>query len=167
MTAEEIRKYLGELNDELSEIDLKGEISLYGGAVMCLVYNARPATKDVDAIFRPASEMRKAISSVAQRNGLPDDWINDGVKDFLVRHPQRIYLDLSNLKIFVPEPDYLLAMKAMSARPETVDRDDVITLIRLLDIKKANEVFSILEKYYPSQQIKPATQYFIEELFER
>ena len=29
-----------------------------------------------------------------------------------------------------------------------------------------NEVFSILEKYYPRRQIKPATQFFIEELFE-
>jgi len=28
-------------------------------------------------------------------------------------------------------------------------------------------VFAILEKYYPRQQIKPATQFFVEELFEQ
>ena len=164
MTAEEIRLYLSELNEELRLMDIKGEVSLYGGAVMCLVYEARPATKDVDAVFRPTSEMRVAIAQVADRNDLDEDWLNDGVKGYIVKHPQRIYIDLSNLKIFVPEPDYLLAMKALSARPETVDQDDVRTLIQLLGIKNADEVFSILEKYYPRQQIKPATQYFIREL---
>jgi hypothetical protein len=27
------------------------------------------------------------------------------------------------------------------------------------------QVFAILEKYYPRHQVKPATQYFVEELF--
>ncbi len=67
MTAEEITKYLNELNDELRLMDIKGEVSLYGGAVMCLVYDARPATKDVDAIFKPTSEFRTAIKRVAER----------------------------------------------------------------------------------------------------
>ena len=60
MTSEEITRYLTELNDELCAMHVKGEVSLYGGAVMCLVYDARPATKDVDAVFRPTSEMRAA-----------------------------------------------------------------------------------------------------------
>ena len=40
MTKEEIRQYLGELNEELRSIGVKGEICLYGGAVMALVYDA-------------------------------------------------------------------------------------------------------------------------------
>lgn len=167
MTAEQITKYLTELNDELRLMDIKGEVSLYGGAVMCLVYDARPATKDVDAVFRPAAEMRKAILKVAERNKLLNDWLNDGVKGFLVPHQQRVFVDLPNLKVFVPEPDYLLAMKALSARADSFDTEDVKTLITQLGLKTPNEVFSILEKYYPEQQVKPATQYFIEELFEK
>jgi len=93
--------------------------------------------------------------------------LNDGVKGYIVEHPQRIFFDLSNLKVFVPEPDYLLAMKAISARIDTFDQADVQTLIGKLDLKTPDEVFSIVEKYYPRQQIKPATQYFIEELFEK
>jgi hypothetical protein len=34
-----------------------------------------------------------------------------------------------------------------------------------LDLKTADEVFAILEKYYPRQQIKPVTQFFVEGLF--
>ena len=76
MTAEEITKYLGELNDELRLMDIKGEVSLFGGAVMCLAYDARAATKDVDAIFKPTAEIRDAIKIVAERNNLLDDWMN-------------------------------------------------------------------------------------------
>jgi hypothetical protein len=166
MTAEEITKYLGELNDELCSADIKGEITVYGGAVMCLVYDARPATKDVDAIFKPASEIRVLVQRIADRNGLPPDWLNDGLKGYVVSLPRRILFDLSNLKVFVPEPDYMLAMKAMSARADTYDQKDVRILIGVLGLKAPADVFAILEKYYPQQQIKPATQYFIEELFE-
>jgi len=167
MTADEITKYLSELNDELRSANIKGEITIYDGAVMCLVYDARPATKDVDAIFKPSSEIRVLIKRIAERNGLPPDWLNDGLKGYLVSHPRRILFDLSNLKVFVPEPDYMLAMKAMSARADTYDQTDVRILINVLGLKAPAEVFAILEKYYPQQQIKPATQYFIEELFER
>ena len=132
---------------------------------MCLVYDARPATKDVDAVFKPTTEIRQAIERVAERNDLPSDWLNDAVKGFLVPHPQRIFLDLSHLKVYVPEPDYLLAMKAISARAESFDPEDVKLLIQSLELKTPEEVFAVIEKYYPRQQIKPATQYFIEEMF--
>lgn len=167
MEREEIKQCLEELNDELRAMNVKGEVCLYGGAVMCLVFDARPATKDVDAVFKPTSEIRQAAARVATAHNLPDDWLNDAVKGYVVPHAQRALFDFPNLKVFVPEADYLLAMKALAARAEAPDRSDIELLIKLLGIKKPEEVFSILEKYYPRQQIKPATQYFIEELFER
>ncbi len=167
MQADEIKRYLEELNDELRAMSVKGEVCLYGGAVMCLVYDARPATKDVDAIFKPAQQMREAIERVAQAHGLRSDWLNDAVKGFVVPHQQRILFDFSHLKVYVPEPDYLLAMKAIAARTDTADADDVRLLIKSLGLSRAEEVFAILEDYYPRQQIKPATQFFIEELFEQ
>ncbi|MGI8812511.1 MAG: hypothetical protein ACR2IH_08285 [Pyrinomonadaceae bacterium] len=56
-------------------------------------------------------------------------------------------------------------MKALSARADTFDQTDVRILIDVLGLTVPAEVFAILEKYYPRQQIKPATQYFIEEIF--
>ena len=65
-----IKKLLKALNDELALKDVVGEIGMCGGAVMCLVYHARPATKDVDAIFEPTREIRNASKVVARKFGL-------------------------------------------------------------------------------------------------
>jgi hypothetical protein len=166
MDRQEIVELLQELNDELASLDVVGEACLYGGAVMCVVYQARPSTKDVDAIFQPTSQMRQAVERVAERHDLRPDWLNDAVKGFVVQHAQRILFDLPHLKVYVPEPDYLLAMKTLAARVEGTDPEDVRFLIELLDLNSAEEVFAILEKYYPRQRIKPATQFFVEEIFE-
>jgi hypothetical protein len=165
MTKQEIKDYLEQLNERLKSTDIKGEICLYGGAVMCLVYNARPSTKDVDAIFEPVQKLREAISEVARANNLNEDWLNDSVKGFVVNHNQQIFFNWPNLKIYIPEPDYLLAMKALASRVDTRDKDDIQFLINKMEITTAKDVFKILEKYYPKEQIKPATQFFIEELF--
>jgi hypothetical protein len=167
MDKNQIRACLEKLNEELRLMDVKGEVCLYGGAVMCLVYDARPNTKDIDAVFKPTQQIREAIKRIAEAYNLKEDWLNDAVKGYVVVHPQKALLNLSNLKIFVPEPDYLLAMKTLAARVEGTDKQDVQFLINLLGLKSAQEVFSILEKYYPRQHIKPATQFFIEELFEK
>src|SRR5437763_13407311 len=123
VNAEEIKRYLSELNEELRSMDVKGEICLYGGAVMALAYKARPDTDDVDAIFEPERYIRIAARLVAQKNGLPVGWLNNAVEMFLANHERRILLDLSHLKV-VPPPDYLLAMKVLSARAETMDQND-------------------------------------------
>ena len=166
MTSEEITKYLTELNDELRLMDIKGEVSLYGGAVMVLAFKARIATKDVDAIFHPTIEIRRAAKLIAHRHGLVETWLNDGVKGYVVEHSRKILFHLPNLTVFIPEPDYLLAMKALAARADTEDESDVLTLVRSLGLKSADEVFTIIEKYYPKKQIPPKTQYFIEGLLE-
>lgn len=167
MEKEEILKLLHLINDELQKRNIKGEICLYGGAVMCLAFDARPNTKDVDAVFKPTKEMREAVALIARDNGLREDWLNDGVKGFLVAHTQQIFLDLPFLKVFIPEPDYLLAMKTFSARVDATDKQDVQFLIKKLHLSTKEEVFSILEKYYPLQQVRPATKFFIEEIFQQ
>jgi hypothetical protein len=164
---QQIREYLEALAEELSKSGVKGEVCLYGGAVMCLAYDARPATKDVDAVFVPTQQIREAARKVADIYQLPEDWLNDAVKGFVVSHPRRILLDLPSLQVFVPEADYLLAMKTLAARVDATDKTDVLFLIGKMGLTTPQEVFRILATYYPNEQIKPATQYFIEELFQK
>lgn len=162
----DIENALNQLNDALAKKEMKGEVCLYGGAVMCLVYDARPSTKDVDAIFYPSDELRKLISQVGQELNIGDQWLNDGVKGFVVEHPRRIFIQKSNLSVMVPEPDYLLAMKVLAARADTSDAEDVRFLIKKLGLTNPADVFRILEQYYPKNRVRPATQFFVEEIFE-
>ncbi len=165
MLKDEILKYLEILNQKLQSLNVKGEICLYGGASMCLVYDARPSTKDVDAVFQPARIIREAARKIAEKYDLANDWLNDGVKGFLVRHPRKVFLDLSNLSIMAAEPEYMLAMKSLAARVDGTDKQDIEFLINELKIESSEHVFNIIEKYYPRRIIKPATQFFLEELF--
>src|SRR5215212_10637066 len=143
MTAEEIEQYLREVNDELALQNVKGEICIYGGAVMCLVFKARPATKDIDAIFEPVKYIRRAISKIAERHNLRQDWLNLAVKMFVVEHEKKILFDFSNLKVYVPTPDYLLAMKVLAARANTQDRNDIEFLINELKLETIEQVLGI------------------------
>lgn len=163
---DQIKAYLVRLDEILRNNSVKGELCLYGGAIMSLVYNARPSTKDVDAVFEPSDIIRKAADQIAEESNLEKGWLNDAVKGFLVEHPRKILFNWPNLKIYQPEPDYLLAMKAMASRVDSTDKKDIIFLIREMNLKSANSVFAIIEKYYPKQRIRPVTQFFIEELFE-
>lgn len=166
MEKDDIVTALQMLSSLLAEAGVNGEICLYGGAVMCLVYHARASTKDVDAVFEPSDAIRRAAARVADRLQLPDDWLNDGVKGFLVEHPRKIWGKFSNLTIYMAEPEYLFAMKALAARIDTMDRDDMKLLLDDLNIQSVEDAASLVEKYYPKRLIKPATMYFLEELFD-
>src|SRR5262249_21735744 len=71
---------LSRLSNHLKEKGIVGEISLLGGTAMVLAFQARQATKDVDAIFAPAAVMREAARAVAAEMGLPEGWLNDAAK---------------------------------------------------------------------------------------
>lgn len=164
MTADEIRSYLGELARELARENIQGEICLYGGAVLCLAFQARPSTKDVDEVFEPSRRVRDAAGVVARRHDLPDDWLNDAVKGYVVPHRKVVLYELPGLRVFVPDAEYLLAMKCLAARVDASDRDDVIFLIRHLGLKRVEQVLAIIQQYYPQERVKPATRFFVEEV---
>ena len=57
----EIGQALSELDAALARRGIKGEVCLFGGAVMVLAFQARQSTRDVDAIFAPAAIVREAV----------------------------------------------------------------------------------------------------------
>ncbi len=168
LTKEKILDLFKQLNSLLRERGETGEIGLVGGAVMCLVYNARAATKDVDAIFEPAAVLRQAAAEIGAREGLSPDWLNDAAKGFLLPNFSRQeVLTLSNLRVWAPEARYMLAMKCISARWDSSDRDDVIFLIKHLGLTRSEEVFALIESYYPDNLIPAKTKFFIEDVLGR
>jgi methylmalonyl-CoA mutase cobalamin-binding subunit len=66
---EQIKRLFRALNRELARMGVIGEVGICGGAVMCLVFEARRATKDVDGIFHPTQQIREAARRVADELG--------------------------------------------------------------------------------------------------
>ena len=156
MTAEEIGQYLSEVNDELALQAVKDEICLYGGAVICLVFKARPATKDVKAIFEPVKFIRNAITKIAERHGLRQDWLNLAVKMFVVEHERKILFDFPNLKVYVPTADYLLAMKVLTTRADTEDVSDIKFLSNELKLSDCTQIAEIVRTLQSARLLSPA-----------
>ena len=167
MTKDEILKYLYQLNDELKRHDIIGEMILVGGAVMCLSLNSRESTKDIDAIFEPKTELYSAISNIADYNGLPKDWINDAVKEYIPSNSEKMdFLLLPNLRIQTIIPECLLAMKLIASRVDSEDINDIRVLLDYLGIRCKEQAMSIAEKYYKRDLIPIRMKYVLEELFD-
>jgi hypothetical protein len=168
MQKEDILKYLNILNKKLKKKGIKGQIGLFGGTVMCLAFNARKSTKDIDAIFEPKETIYTFAKQIADENNLSENWLNDSVKGFLSKNIQmKVFKNMSHLTIYIPSAEYMLAMKCVSARlTGSKDVDDVIFLLNYLNIKTTEEALEIIKKYFPPDRIPLKTEYFLIELFQ-
>ncbi len=170
----QIMKALEGLSDHLAKQDIKGEVCLFGGTVMVLAFSARVTTKDIDALFQPTAPIRDIVRRIAEEQQLPADWLNDGVKGFISsRHETEAgnLPQFSNLRLIMPVPEYLLAMKCMAARiggtaGEPSDVADIRFLIRHLGLRNPKQVLDLVAVYYPANRIPVKTQYLVEGLFE-
>jgi hypothetical protein len=169
LTRSDMLRLFDLLNEELATEGVHGELYLVGGAVMCLALEARQATRDVDAYFRPTGEIRRAAGRVAARAAVPDNWLNDAVKGFLSpRGDFDPYLDLDHLKVFVAQPAYLLAMKcaAMRLGEEFHDLEDVRYLLRYLNITDVEEALEVVTRYFDAERLPPKTRFALDELLQ-
>ena len=174
LSREQILHALQTLSDELGKQSAMGEICLFGGTVMVLAFNARLTTKDVDGLFQPAQIIRALARDIAADQQLPPGWLNDAVKGFISARHETITGNLPqfpNLRLTMPVPEYLLAMKCMAARiggtaDEPTDVADIMYLIRHLKLKSSKEALDLVGLYYPANRIPVKAQYLVEGLFE-
>ncbi|HVQ93712.1 MAG TPA: hypothetical protein VMU51_21925 [Mycobacteriales bacterium] len=132
---------------------------------MAVAYDARPSTRDVDAIWHPSAEVRAAAARVAARHDdLPPDWLNDAVKGFLpVPGPATVIYDGTALSVSVPAPEYLLATKLL-ASPVGRDEDDILLLYRRCGLGTVDAGLDLVERYYPGRPVPAKVRFFLEEL---
>lgn len=161
----ELLRALRALDEELGNVGIRGEVFVVGGA-MALAYDVRRSIVDVDAVFAPSAEVRKASRAVSERLGLEADWLNDAAKAFLPGDdPDRagVY-EGHHLSVAAASPRFLLAMKLLAARVER-DTDDIRALYKMCGFETAEDGMDLVEKAYPAAIIPPRTQFLLQELF--
>jgi hypothetical protein len=132
----------------------------------------------VDAAVRGSPDFVSAVATdIAEEEGWPSDWLNDGVKGFLSTGEDMLLMENfpgspeGGLRIHVPSPAYLFAMKCMAMRPEGLDGShdisDIEALADIAGIENSSDALSLIEGFYPSSRIPPKVRFEVEEIMER
>ena len=167
LDADQIRGLLTELGRRLHARGITAQLFLVGGAAMALAYNSRRATRDIDGVFEPKTEIYAEAALMADEAALPPDWLNDGVKGLL---PDRSAVEIGShfeaegIAVSVASAEYLFAMKALAAREE-VDADDLRFLAQHLGLRDAQQATDLVERFSEQHRLKPVTQYLLADLF--
>jgi hypothetical protein len=148
------------------------EVALYGEAVFTLVYGSSDATKHVDAVVRPAKEAQRLAAVVAREQGLPTDWLNDQVKQFLSPKEEKRRLAGDEfgpgLRVVVPTAAYLLALKLRACRPRLPgyagDEEDILFLLRKTKPKSVAAVERSYEKFFPGDALSERAGALVEQV---
>lgn len=143
------------LNERLKENQLQLEITVYDGSIMTMVYDIRPAAKDIDCVFSETN--LKLLENILDLTkfvfSLSDGWINEEIKEPLksiLRENKETYKVYSNLNILKPKTKQLLAMKILAARTEPAkDFIDAYILCKDLNITTKDKLLDIISTYIP------------------
>jgi len=157
------------------------DLAVYGGSALMLASNFRVATQDVDAVVEgDQSSVNRLAEKVAQSRGWAADWLNDGVRtylspnvDGLAEHHELLRAYPSEqapgLRVFVPSPEYMLAMKLMAMRLDPAggksDLADIVNLMEVVGLKTPEEMLDFAASFYPEAKISARLHLGIRELW--
>ncbi len=169
LTAQDLHDAFMELGARARREGKVIDLAIYGGSALMLASNFRVATQDVDAVVEGDQGMvARWAEEIAHTRNWPRDWLNDGVRTYL--SPQvdglqahhtlfRAYPSEQEpgLRIFVPSPEYMLAMKLMAMRLDpTGDKSDLADILNLLDVvglQTPEDVLDFAASFYPEAHI--------------
>ena len=165
LTRGELEGVFHELGRRAAAESLLIDIAVYGGSALILASNFRISTADVDAVATfDQADVNRLAEQIAKERGWPLDWLNDGVRTYLspviegteTQHSLfRSYPDevSPGLRVFVPTPEYMLAMKLSALRVGVdqmgKDRDDLKNLLTLCGIKTPEAALEFAAQFYP------------------
>jgi hypothetical protein len=163
-----ILELLTELGRRCADIGFSVDMLVVGGGAIALAYGEDRATRDIDAIFEPKMRVYEIARTMADEFELPRDWLNDGVKGLLPDFDDsgsQFTVERGGIRVVVPSPEYLFAMKALSARIG-VDDDDVRLLGTRIGIKTVDEAYAAVEKFYRRERISAKAGFYIQTIFQ-
>ena len=161
LSAADVRDALGEMGEILFRAGKTGDIALYGGSAILLQFEATFRTADVDAVVESGDHgaIMQAAREIAERRGWLRSWFSEAVASYLgglpatefhASYPSETRV---GLRVYVAQPDYLLAMKLRALRAGTRDEADAATLARACGLATNDELFGLVQKYFPKEAL--------------
>ncbi len=155
MDRSEIDGALRELSEVLDRQGVVARIYLVGGAAMVLAYESRYSTDDVDGSGYPTDAVLAAAAQIAERRGLPPDWLHDSVKVYFptFKEPDwRPVFKVGTVEVVVADERTLLAMKMRASRGRR-DEVDIKFLLHKCAITSVDAALVLYEEYFPEDQL--------------
>lgn len=160
-----IERVLDRLAERLAARGVTADLYVFGGAAMAMAYDARRATRDIDAVFVPHGIVVEEARAVAREFGLPDWWLNEQASAYVAPggdpDAPRI-IDRPGLRVTTASPEHLLAMKAFAARKQ--DLEDIRLLVDHLALTTADQVVALCARIFPDEPLPDRARLRIEDL---
>ncbi len=144
------------------------DIAIYGGSCLILATDIRNASGDVDAVFLShRTDVYELAEQVAADLNMPNNWLNEGVKRlappagnpapnlFPFGDYPRDTSTATGLRVYLPTPEYMLAMKIFANRADDdfgktqQDQNDALALMRITKLTKKEQLIELLKQCYP------------------
>ena len=151
-----IEDAFGRLGERLARRGVVADVYVIGGAAMALAYDARRATRDIDAVFKPHGIVFEEARAVALELGLPQWWLNEQASVYVAPGGDpdaATVFEHRGLRVAAASPRHLLAMKVLAARRR--DADDIRVLARHLELRDSGEVLAICADIFPDEEVPP------------
>jgi hypothetical protein len=155
------------LGDRLARRGVIADIYVFGGAAMAMAYDARRATRDIDAVFKPHGIVLQEARGVADELGLPGWWLNEQASAYVAPggDPSAPHVfDHPGLRVAAASPEHLLAMKVLAARRR--DSDDIRFLIQRLSLTSLDQVLAICAEVFPDEPVPDRARLILEDALE-
>jgi len=162
-----IRDLFRRLGERLQRRGVVGDVYVIGGAAMALAYDARRATRDIDAVFLPHGIVLDEAHALAAELGLPRWWLNEQASAYVAPggDPEApLSFDHPGLRVTTASPEHLLAMKAMAARRR--DADDLRLLVGRLGLTTPEQVVAVCTRVFPSEALPDRARLVLADVFE-
>lgn len=142
------------LGDRLQRRGVVGDLYVIGGAAMALAYDARRATRDIDAVFLPHGIVLDEARALAAEQGLPPWWLNEQASAYVAPGGDPAApttFDHPGLRVLTASPEHLLAMRALTTRRRDVG--DLRVLVERLGLAGPDEVVAVCARVFPSERL--------------
>ena len=158
---------LTSLNTELTSHKTEVEFYFLGGAVIFQAFAASPPTAHIDAMFQPGEVVRDATRRIATREALADDWVHECIRTLMGGGvDSEAYVELSHVRVFLPRPEYVLAVKCAARRlgDDFHEMEDARYVLRAMNVRSAHQALSVVTQYFTERQLAPDTRTALEGL---
>lgn len=158
----EIKTALHLLAAKLQHRNLIGHVHVVDGKARLLAYEARTITCNADAIFAPNRPIVDTIHEIAHENHWPLTWLHNHAGSYTARNlgEGMMVFDHPHLQVMAIPAEHLLAMKVLAAR----DASDAIVLLRRMNIRTAEAVWKIVDRFLAASMISDRSRTFVDDI---